>query len=464
MTHQRYLFRFSDILSADSAVTMAVDDCKPRTFFVGVDDNAILDICQITLDTRVQDLIDLAVVINTADRLAQHKRDEQRHISVSMPVRNQSVITGISEQLQDALFFATHDDWHFEFTHREDTRRFSESQLRLPFPEISPGREIEVALWSGGLDSLAGLCNRIEREVANQFILVGSGSNSQVFRLQNDVIHILRNRVNTGLDLVQVKINRDDTKGIRKDRLLRSRGLVFLLIGAAVAISAGVNSLHVYENGIGAINLPYYQSEIGIDHSRSVHPISLAKLGAVITQLMGWDFEIRNPFVFNTKAQMCISLQEMGLTDLIVETASCDRPHRLCTTQCGVCSSCLLRKQALAASSILDSTRYVVPDKRKVRTGDWSHFNAMLSQVETLVTLLGTQTPWENLCREYPILRETAIRLSNETRKPISQVEESLVLLYQHYVDEWNRSKYFLERQLRTVAPNNEVAYEHQLE
>ena len=77
-----------------------------------------------------------------------------------------------------------------------------------------------------------------------------------------------------------------------------------MLLGSAYSYLRGHRVLHVYENGIGAINLPYRKSAVGLDHSRSVHPETLRRVGLLMTELIDENFKVRNPFLFHTKAEM----------------------------------------------------------------------------------------------------------------------------------------------------------------
>ena len=88
------------------------------------------------------------------------------------------------------------------------------------------------------------------------------------------------------------------------------------MLGAACAYLMGQKVLYLYENGIGAINLPYRESAVGLDHSRSVHPLTLLMVSDVISELLGQEFEVKNPFLFWTKAEMCKALATYGREDL----------------------------------------------------------------------------------------------------------------------------------------------------
>jgi len=215
-----------------------------------------------------------------------------------------------------------------------------------------------------------------------------------------------------------------------------------MLLGAACGYLMGQRILYLYENGIGAINLPYRKSAIGLDHSRSVHPLTLLSVSDLISELLGEEFKVQNPFLFWTKAEMCKSLAEDGRNDLPPLTMSCDSPHRQQPIQCGYCSSCILRKQALAASRVEDKTHYIVPHGRKP-VGDTSlYLQHMQFQVSTLRDLLSISDDlnlqWESLTRRFLDLDDIVDRTAMAENLLPADMKKNLIRLYQAYVTEWD--------------------------
>ncbi len=155
-----------------------------------------------------------------------------------------------------------------------------------------------------------------------------------------------------------------------------------------------------------------------------------------------------NPFLFWTKAQMCQRLAEDGRADLTSETKSCDRPHHQQPTQCGYCSSCILRRQALAASQIKDKTRYVILHGKQPATDPSVYFSHMLAQVRTLESLLNAlDSPalqWESLAYKFPVLDEIVDRCSPRENLLIPDIRSRLLQLYRTYVTEWNSVEFQL--------------------
>jgi hypothetical protein len=239
-----------------------------------------------------------------------------------------------------------------------------------------------------------------------------------------------------------------------------------MLLGMACAYLAGKTTLHIYENGIGAINLPFRASQIGLDHTRAVHPLSLLHMSNLVPEWLGARFNFENLFLFSTKAMVCQALVETGCVDLAFKTISCDRLHREKPMQCGYCSSCLLRRQALAVHGIEDQTCYIATDRSAASQAPWqlpllfkplkntaiarpvesqeplwpkyAHLLAMLRQVEDLRVLLSANPPWDSLVCKYPKLDDVVDYTAPDTGMAPEVMRERLVRLYQTYVCEWD--------------------------
>ena len=268
-------------------------------------------------------------------------------------------------------------------------------------------RNTEVALWSGGLDALAGLCNRADQGIAERFVLVGTGAKPAVWGLQNRVHADLEQRVDFDMDPVRLQIELRGDEHSKSRNLNRARGAVFLLLGSAYALLEQQNALAVYENGPGALNLPFRASEVGLDHSRGVHPLSLAWMSQLVSVISGTDFKVRNPFIGWTKAKMCDVFNKMNLSAVAGITQSCDRSPRDKIKQCGTCSSCILRRQAFLASGIPDTSEYLVhsgTDKQRKKYLAESHLPYMMYQARNLWQVFESEDAWDVLRHKHPTL------------------------------------------------------------
>ncbi len=193
------------------------------------------------------------------------------------------------QKLNDLLIWTTGNQWIFEFKKRQISGRFVEQQPIL-FPTITENSE--VALWSGGLDSLAGLYTRLKANPDKSFTLFGNGSNKIVFHDQKKLAQQIDSIFPKRIHLLQVPIHFNKSGHIPKNKLSRARGILFTLLGSVCAYLMGKRQLFIYENGVGAINLPYSKATVGLDHSRSINPITLLMVSDLVSEIIGERFEI----------------------------------------------------------------------------------------------------------------------------------------------------------------------------
>jgi 7-cyano-7-deazaguanine synthase in queuosine biosynthesis len=450
MEPTNYLFSFDDLSESGSCVQITAQHSgKVWEVPLWVDDSQFSYLLFRQMPTLYADLIDLAVAIHVVDRLALGRRDLPRRLHVQLPLRHPDLFRRdpILEMLRDILHWYTDDVWDFTFTARQSIGRLAERQACLNIGEFI---STEVALWSGGLDSLAGVVNRISAETAEHYLLFGSGSNSQVHATQKSLAAALSPLQQQRISCLQV-IYRYKAEKTPRNRSQRARGFVFMLLGAVCALLADQRKLHIYENGVGAINLAFRASEVGLDHTRAVHPISLTMMTEFVSELLDMPFHFVNPFVFWTKADMSYILKDHRYHPLVAQTISCDRIHRTTPRQCGICSSCLLRKQGLRAADVTDETGYLYPSARtedRYRALTGNHLRAMLWQVQVLKELLATDDPWNSLVRSFPRLVDIIDRATDSEGQSPKDIQDQFVQMYRRYVREWEQVRPNIQRGL----------------
>jgi queuosine biosynthesis protein QueC len=200
----------------------------------------------------------------------------------------------------------------------------------------------------------------------------------------------------------------------------RTRGFLFLTLGAVSAIAAGTKELFLYENGVGTINLPYDGTQVGTYNSRATHPSTLLRMQDFIKALTGQEFSIVNPFLFFTKAEMCrhVAVQELG--ELLALTFSCDgfsvRAKK--RGQCGSCTSCLLRRQAIefAGLSRYDQNGYLNDLASPPFAGSDNQLHdlrAMNWQAHRIREAVSRANPWEALVSEFIELQKVELDLNS---------------------------------------------------
>ncbi len=432
------------------------------TFTTGfyLDDKLISNpFCQ-NLDPLLADWIDVAFFAYVADRLSPRRDPKNpqrmfqwaRRMNLKVPVRRLDVWQqpGIAAGVCDLLRHFTDDDWHFEFVARRD-RGHSAAQQRYLFtaPQSGPMR---VALYSGGLDSFAGAAQQCAELSDHSFVFVSGETNPRQRSARREQVRALVQQFKREVCHVTVPFRIDwrgkTHKGV-EDVSQRTRGFLFSTLGAVAAITAGSSELYIYENGIGAINLPYDATQLGTSNSRAVHPLSLLRLSRFAELLTGSPFTFQNPYLFQTKGEMCRHPAVRGLASYLPLTFSCDGfpVQTKGKPQCGSCTSCLLRRLSLEAAklSAFDrGDRYIcdlLTPGAKASERQLQNLRAMEWQYRKISQRLAGKSPWQSLVTEFPELQALASELGSswEGAESGGKIERPLLKLYARYVAEWGK-------------------------
>jgi hypothetical protein len=280
--------------------------------------------------------------------------------------------------------------------------------------------------------------------------LVTLSTSSRLLKMQRQLLE--RVHLKTQARIVPVilplRLGQDRRGYDQNERSQRTRGFCFSVCGVVAALMAGGDELTIFENGIGSLNLPISAAQLGAQSTRSTHPVALSKLEQFLHVLLGGEFRLRLPFLFSTKGEMCRRLLGSRFADLGLETVSCDGfPPRLPgPVQCGTCTSCLLRRQALWVGGFFgdrEPGRYrrdVVTDPSAIAAGNLAPLCDTLTQVSTLERASLSTTPWINLAIDFPDLAEVRDVVS-EWLSPVArkEIEERLTTLYATYCREWRQ-------------------------
>jgi hypothetical protein len=406
------------------------------------------------LPDELSDLISVAMAVYVADRLCprdplkgdRHELHWTRDFELCLGLRCPERWTDrkIIDLLGDLLWFLTEDRWTFRLFGTSEQSAYTVKQgFLFSTPLSSP---VMVSLFSGGLDSFAGLCRDIRERPGDTFITMAGYTNDPLGAIQRHLLRELRHRSAVRIIPVQIPfgLRRNGRSYNDDERTQRSRGFVYAMLGAATAIMAGTNRLQLYENGIGAINLPFTDGQLGTQSTRAAHPVTISMLGELIQLVTGRPFSIQLPSVFVTKGDLCRSIQELGVSDLAANTLSCDGfPLRTAgKNHCGRCTSCLLRRSSLRAAGLArydDGTGYIadvyspaahLPDAYAYAA------RAMRDQAGRLRRALDSPNPWRSLTQAFPELVEVAEHVVTD-HLPLPIVRERLVALYDSYCREW---------------------------
>ncbi|WP_235431979.1 7-cyano-7-deazaguanine synthase [Nocardiopsis sp. RV163] len=376
-------------------------------------------------------------------RPARHKwrsgQEWSRTIGVSIPVQNPEWWTAHASRVADLLEWLTADTWKLDFL-RGDTLGFRSEDLGIDASELAG----EAALFSGGLDSVSGMIDDL-RSSGDRLTAVSVSTNSRMRSLQQRIFHGLRRplpRLCAQLSFtLQVHMdNPEDT--------VRTRGFVFLAAGVVSAIALKRDSLRLYENGPGALNLALSRGQVGAQTARAVHPKTLLYMERLAEDITGAPFRVENRCFRLTKAEMVQRVPAGDEYDRVLEaTISCDtgfahhgsdgstHPH------CGGCTSCLLRRQALAAAG-----RGVPTPQRPTPQRKLEHRHLMNWQVARLRHAMSGGLSWKRMVREFPDLVCDPDSFLPEHRG-------ELLDLFSRYAAEWDLPSVAAEFSVQEYAP-----------
>jgi hypothetical protein len=161
-------------------------------------------------------------------------------------------------------------------------------------------------------------------------------------------------------------------------------------------------------------------------------------------------------------------LAGIELAHVVSRSISCDTfsSQRISNiSQCGLCSSCLLRRQALYASGMSQidpesGYRFDVTNPREhLDEQRLYHLHSMLDQVELLRTCIEATSPWEELTEHFPVLEEIKGDVAEFEGRGAREIADALVRLYRAYVREWDSFPYHLAKRTRngSIWPTAQV-------
>jgi hypothetical protein len=305
---------------------------------------------------RILDLLELAVYVYAADRhssrgskAAVEYHAWSRAFDVHMKVRDYAFWSrrAVRRLLGATLAFLSGDaEWQFTFTrgHNTPARTLFDTSGFIP-PTIANAK---VALFSGGLDSLAGALAVLGNETS-RLLLVSHQSQAGTIKTQRALIGALSERYPHRVSHYPFKANLTGARA--EEETQRTRSFLYTSIAFALASATGNHSFSVFENGVSSLNFMRRQDLLHARASRTTHPKALAMLADLFSEVGDAAFAIEQPYVLNTKADLVQQILSGPHADLISSTVSCSRTFRRIgpATHCGECFQCVDRRLATFA-------------------------------------------------------------------------------------------------------------------
>ena len=309
----------------------------------------------------ITDLVEIATYILCADGAVSRGGDARERmgadwrrqfrfiIPVRMPDRWSS--PDVVDALTDVLGFLSEDEFRFEFTRQHDPPPF---QNYLDFSHEGPEsfQPDEIALFSGGMDSLGGAIEELATR-HHRVVLVSHDSSSKIFSRQKYLAEELIKRFASKVLHVPVHVTKH--KDLRTvEYTQRTRSFLFAALAAAVGKILGRRRIRFYENGIVSFILPISGQVLGTRATRTTHPRVLQDLERFLTILFEDEMTVDNPFAWKTKTDVATIIEGSSHGDLLRHSVSCSQVHSMTRlhTHCGTCFQCLDRRFATLAAGL----------------------------------------------------------------------------------------------------------------
>lgn len=295
-----------------------------------------------------------------------------RDIEVEFPVNNITTWTGKEDKLKQILDFLTGDNWQVSFRSIEQVNLYQPrtNRRKNKIPQYDKNTIVSASLFSGGLDSLIGVIDELEKLNTNERILLVSHFDSKSPGPNGDQRKLLRHlmtQYTNKIDWVQSKLalSRKDIDGNRVsiEKNYRSRSLFFIGLGTYLSPT---DELIIPENGTISINYPLTPSRVSSLSTRTTHPYVLKTTQELLTDL-GLSTRIHNPYTFKTKGEMFVECANQAfLQSIYRDSVSCgkrgfrqyhfDNPNE--KHNCGRCMPCIYRRAALNKASLDNESHY----------------------------------------------------------------------------------------------------------
>lgn len=326
----------------------------------------------------------LSAMVYTIDRSVHRERYSEdgwsRLFDVDFILPAAEIYMANKAQIEGLLSYLTGDYWTCSFT----------SVPLVGIPQWNESHYLDdvkqVNLFSGGMDSLIGAIDSMER-VEDGTIFFASHNDGSMGGPKVDQDRLLRHFRRDYARKFKtfgspVRIEPDSSQ----DSTCRSRSLMFIAIAMQVAAYRNVDIV-IPENGSVSLNYPLSPSRRASCSTRTTHPVMLMKLRNLLAS-MGLQVRITNPYEFMTKGEMVSTCANQAyLLNVLSASNSCGKRARKQffkdnrqATHCGRCMPCMYRKAALVGYQ--DRTVYGTTINRlfRDRVGDSSDdFYAMIN-------------------------------------------------------------------------------------
>ncbi len=314
---------------------------------------------------RIKDLLEIAGFVYAADRnidrgssssLEYHSWARNLHFVIRVRDFDFWQAPSVVEQLSAALCFMSGDK-KYEFTFQSGGQDSGQTNLFDADGFVLEKKEnTTIALFSGGMDSLAGALEVLEETSQNLILVSHRSNNPGVSSYQDRVFKLLNKDYPSRIQYFPFYCNlAGGDRAVEETQ----RARVFLYTGIAFSLMslASNQEINVFENGMTSLNFSKRQDLMNARSSRTTHPKTLGLLKNFYSKVAGNDIQIRHPFLYQTKTDIFNKIKKYGKETYIDNTVSCTKTfikfkNNSQATHCGGCSQCVDRRFAAFASEL----------------------------------------------------------------------------------------------------------------
>ncbi len=318
------------------------------------------------------DLAVLAALVQAADtriaRVTESQDSWTREIRLVIPVSGIEHWNAASGTIVAMLNFLTGDRWTVGF--RPRPKKHSTLVPRLPANPPESGFD-DVALFSGGLDSLIGAIDLLEARKKPLFVShAGEGT---VSKAQDTCFGLLRDEYK-GIAMKRLRVwmlfDQGVVAKVKGENTTRGRSFLFIALGVFAATGLRKSfTLYIPENGLIALNPPLDALRLGSLSTRTTHPFFLGCWNRLLN-VLGVPGTVVDPYSAATKGEMIAGCRNPNLLrrvlprSLSCASATKGRWKGLPPQHCGYCLPCLIRRAAVQSAwgRGKDRTTYTLDD------------------------------------------------------------------------------------------------------
>lgn len=285
--------------SAPQKITVSMNGEKP-TFRISAGGFAKFPASP--LASRLLDLVDIAGVLLAADECfgrnrattPDEKTKQPHDLAFEIQVREPTFWSRreVNSAIADAVEFLSEKKVSFGFSsittpvsNIEYFRFDARTGLTMPVQH--------VVLFSGGIDSLAGVLEMLETSSSDVAIVTQLSSLAQE-KCPRELARILRERYGRRICWIPVLAGPASATGRETDQSMRP--YLFAALGLLVAETFGARQLHFFENGVVKFGFPTVSSLTGTLVSQTAHPLALCKLQEILGLVAERPIALKNPY------------------------------------------------------------------------------------------------------------------------------------------------------------------------